>query len=145
MCGELSETLNGHISTHFLVAKDLDPRVIAEQLRQQQPLPPGRLPELETRVYEQVLDEAVRYTLEVASLLPRFETAVAAESLQRLSNLGQDVADVLNTVQRLEARVVESTAPGQDARWEADYRAAVVKTDPKRPSPSLHLRCLVAV
>ena len=29
VCGELSETLNGHISTHFLVAKDLDPRVIA--------------------------------------------------------------------------------------------------------------------
>ncbi len=127
VCGELSETLNGHISTHFLVAKDLDPRIIAEQLRQQRPLPPGRLPDLETRVYEQVLDEAVRYTLEVASLLPRFETAVAAESLKRLSNLGQDVADVHNTVQRLEARVVESTAPGQDARWEADYRAAVVR------------------
>ena len=53
-------------------------------------------------------------------MLPRFETAVAAESLKRPSNLGQDVADVLNTVQRLEARVVESTAPGQDARWEAD-------------------------
>ena len=72
---------------------------------------------METRVYEQLLDEAVRYTLEVASLLPRFETAVAAESLKRLSNLGQDVADVRNTVQRLEARVVESTVPGQDARW----------------------------
>ena len=68
---------------------------------------------METRVYEQVLDEAVRYTLEVASLLPRFETAVAAESLKRLSNLGQDVADVHNTVQRLEARVVESTAPAK--------------------------------
>ena len=29
VCGALSETLNGHISTHFLVAKDLDPRLIA--------------------------------------------------------------------------------------------------------------------
>ena len=41
---------------------------------------------------------------------PRFETIVAAESLKRLSNLGQGVANMLNTVQRLEARVVESTA-----------------------------------
>lgn len=119
VCGELSETLNGHISTHFLMAKDLDPCIIAEQLRQQRPLPSGRLPELETRVYEQLLDEAVRYTLEVASQLPQFETAVAAEILKRLSNLGQDVADVLNTVQRLETRLVESTDPGQDARMDA--------------------------
>ena len=71
-----------------------------------------RFSQLETRVYEQVLDEAVRSTLEVASLLPRFETAVAAESLKRLSSLGQDVADVLNTLQRLEAFVVEFAAPG---------------------------------
>ena len=80
---------------------------------------------METRVYEQLLDEAMRCVTRWKSLLSRFETAVTAESLKRLNNLGQDVADVLNTVQRLEARVVESTAPGQDSRLEADYRAAV--------------------
>ncbi len=94
------------ITEHFLIAKDLDPRIVAADLRQQRPLPAGKLPELETRVYEQVLDEVVRYLIEVASLLPSFQPAVAAESLKRLSNLGQDVSDVLNTVQRLEACAV---------------------------------------
>lgn len=104
ICRELTETLSGRITEHFLIAKDLDPRVIAADLRQRRPLPAGRLPDLETRVYEQVLDEIVRYILEVASLLPSFQPAVAAESLKRLSNLGQDVSDVLNIVLRLEAR-----------------------------------------
>ncbi len=127
VCRELIETINGRITEHFLLAKDLDPRIIAADLRQQRPLPVERLPELETRVYEQVLDETVRYIIEVASLLPRFDAIVASESLTRLSNLGQDVTDVLNTVRRLEVRVTESTVEGQEARWEADYRAAVIR------------------
>lgn len=136
ICRELSETISGRITEHYLVAKELDPRVIAADLRQRRPLPAGRLPDLETRVYEQVLDEIVRYILEVASLLPSFQPAVAAESLKRLSNLGQDVSDVLNTVQRLEARAVESAHKGPDARWEADYRAAVIRSNEREMTVS---------
>lgn len=52
--------------------------------------------------------------LQVASLLPNFQLAVAAESLKRLSNLGQDVSDVLNTVQRVKACAVESAHIGPE-------------------------------
>lgn len=112
ICRELTETISGRITEHYLVAKDLDLRVIAADLRQRRPLPAGRLPDLESRVYEQVLDEIVRYILEVASLLPSFQPAVATESLKRLSNLGQDVSDVLNSVQRLEARAADFVPTG---------------------------------
>lgn len=129
VCHEITLTLQGRVTEHFLIAKDLDPRVVAADLRQQRPLPAGRLPEFETRVYEQALDEVVRYLIEVASLLPRFGPAVAAESLKRLSHLGQDVTEVLSTVRRLEAQVVaaKGAAATQEARWEADYRAAVLR------------------
>lgn len=123
---ELSKTLFGRVTEHFLIAKTLDPRVVAADLRQQRPLPANRLPEVETGIYEQMLDEVVRYLVEVASVLPHSETDVAKESLTRLSHLGPDVAEVLTTVRQFEARVVKPDA-GHDARFEFDYRTAVVR------------------
>jgi hypothetical protein len=38
------------------------------------------------------------------------------------------MSDVLNTVQRLDARAVESAHNGPDSRWEADYRGAVIRS-----------------
>ena len=73
-----------------------------------------------------MLDEVVRYLVEVASVLPRSETVVEKESLTRLSHLGSDVAEVLTTVRQFEARVVKPGA-GRDARFEFDYRTAVVR------------------
>lgn len=126
MLHQLSKTLFGRVTEHFLIAKTLDSRVVAADLRQQRPLPAKRLPEVESGIYEQMLDEVVRYLVEVASVLPRSETIVEKESLTRLSHLGSDVAEVLTTVRQFEARVVKPGA-GRAARFEFDYRTAVVR------------------
>ncbi len=123
---ELSITLESGVTDHFLTAKEPEPRLVDAELQQQRPLPATQLPETETAVYGQILQETVRYLIEVASVLPRFEPTVARENLNRLNHLGQDVADVLQTVRRLETATTVPGA-GADARYEADYRAAVIR------------------
>lgn len=124
---ELSQTLGAGVSDHFLRARDVDPLVIDADLKHRQPIRDGFLPEPELRVYGQMLQEVVRYMIEVASLIPKFEESLAVPTLRRLSNLDGDVQLVLQTAQCLEGRVVEPGARS-DSRFEADYRAALIRS-----------------
>jgi predicted NACHT family NTPase len=105
---QIGLTLEGNISAEFFVARDLDPAKLTAALRQTRPLPEATFSEAETSFYERALDEAVRYVVGLASRLPKFDEEVAAQTLQRLSRLEDDLEEVLDTVQRVE-RTVGST------------------------------------
>lgn len=92
---EVGATFKGHLSAEFFVSQDLDPARLAAELRRVRPLPEGMFSASERAFYERALDEAVRYVVELASRLPRFEEAHAAESLKRLRRLEDDIEEVL--------------------------------------------------
>ena len=123
----LAGTLEGRIEAEFFIRRDLDPAVVSKAFRDDRPLAPGQFSEPEQSLYQRALDESVRYIVEVAAQLPRFEAKLAAESLQRLSRIGQEVDSILETVQRIETQVLAGDNNRETQRYEADYRQAVLR------------------
>lgn len=124
---ELAQTLDGKISAEFFLRKDLDPALLSQALRQAHPLKESHFSADETALYNRALDESVRYLVEIAAQLPKFEPALAAESLQRLSHIGRDVDHILEIVERIETHVLAGSGDSKIQRYEADYRQAVIR------------------
>ena len=120
---ELGETLSGNISAEFFVSRDLDVAKISAALRAARPLRQELFNSQERALYERALDETVRYVYEMASSLPRFEEQLARQSLKRLARMEERLDRALVALQRIEHGV--GTEDG--ARYEADYRQAVVR------------------
>src|SRR5207247_7385853 len=116
----LAGTLEGRIEAEFFIRRDLDPAVVSKAFRDARPLAPGQFSEPEQSLYQRALDESVRYIVEVAAQLPRFEAKLAAESLQRLSRIGQEVDSILETVQRIETQVLAGDNNREEKGYEAD-------------------------
>jgi hypothetical protein len=129
---ELAETLGGRISAEFFLTRDLDPARLAAELRGARPVHKGPFSAAEIALYNRALDEAVRYVVQVASHLPKFEEAYASVSLQRLGRMTDDLEEVLDTTRRIERTVGElvtasTSATERSTRYEADYRQAVMR------------------
>lgn len=129
---ELAQTLGGRISAEFFLTRDLDPARLTTELRNARPVHRGPFSAAEIALYDRALDEAVRYVVQVASHLPKFEEAYASVSLQRLGRMSDDLEEVLDTTRRIEQTVAQLAAHRTDAgehfaRYEADYRQAVMR------------------
>jgi hypothetical protein len=124
---EIGETFQGRLSSEFFLSEDLDPARLAAELRRVRPLPEKMFSEPERAFYDRSLDEAVRYVVGLASRLPRFDEAHAAESLTRLRRLEDDVDEVLQTTRRIEQIVAGGVGDPGAARFEGDYRKAVLR------------------
>lgn len=149
---ELAETLESRVSAEFFLTQDLDPARLSAAFRTIRPLESSREPDREVVIngrkirvlpatklstdeialYNRALDETVRYLVEVAAQLPKFEEKLAAVSLQRLGLIGSDIDEVLDRTQRIEwgvAELVRKELTGDEKaqRYEADYRQAVVR------------------
>ena len=129
---QLALTLKGHVSAAFFLSRDLDPVRLSVALREARPLPDAMFSADEEALYHRALDEAVRYVVEIAARLPKFEEGFAAASLTRLGNLSRDLDEVLASTQRIEKGVVlllekEGAEDQKALRYEADYRQAVVR------------------
>jgi len=124
---ELKQTLNGRIKADFFLTRDLDPLTLTEEFRRVRPLPKGMFSARETTFYDRALAETVRYMVGIAAELPKFEATLAAESLQRLSRIGSDLENVLDTVQRIERCIGNPDEDDAAERFEADYRQAVLR------------------
>ena len=127
MVAEVEATLDGKISPEVLVGKDLDPAKLLAELRAVRPLPRGQFSAAEEEFYDRVLAEAVRYLVEVAAQLPRFEKAAVAESLKRLSHLGDIVEQTARRVEHIEAWVATQERDPGNQKYESDYRLAVIR------------------
>lgn len=129
---ELAQTLNGRISADFFLARDLDPARLTAALRHARPLPESQFSAAEVALYDRALDEVVRYVVQVTAQLPRFDSAYAAVSLQRLTRISADLEEVLDTTRRIEQTVTRLAARSNNSneqfgRYEADYRQAVMR------------------
>ena len=132
VAAELAMTLGGRISAEFFLTRDLDPVRLTAELRNTRPVHQGPFSSAEIALYDRALDESVRYVVQVASRLPKFEEAYAALSLQRLGRMSEDLEKVLESTQRIETKVsvLAHRAAAEDerfTRYEADYRQAVMR------------------
>ncbi|HEX6902171.1 MAG TPA: NACHT domain-containing protein [Thermoanaerobaculia bacterium] len=124
---QLSQTLNGNISAEFFLARELDSSKLLAALRNSHPLPSGQFSVAEIDLYERSLSETVRYLVEIADSLPRFDAAYAEESLRRLFLIGTSVEEIAKAVMRIETIVERQGGDYLSQQYETDYRLAVAR------------------
>lgn len=124
---ELAQALEGRISSEFFLRKDLDPAKITAELRKGHPLPKNQFSDAEEQLYDRALAEAVRYVVDVADKLPRFEKTNIRENLRRLSEIGAVVEEMAEKIRRIEGWVDLQKESPQDQQYEIDYRLAVMR------------------
>ncbi|MEV0994235.1 NACHT domain-containing protein [Nonomuraea sp. NPDC050202] len=143
---EIQHTLDrADLSDRALLAADADPVRLARELRRALPAPKN-LDERQSRLYEVVLDECCDCLVRVVRHLPEFQPRAAAETLSRLSGLGEQLAAMLA---RLPVRTLEAPdGTDRDAEFRRRYLEHVsrtldnlellgVRTERYRPRPSL--------
>ncbi|MBW8874819.1 MAG: NACHT domain-containing protein [Acidobacteria bacterium] len=122
---QLSGTLDGKISAEFFLGRDLDPAKLQAELKHLHPLPGGQFSNSEEELYDRALGEIVRYVVEIAAKLPRFEVTQVKESLQRLSRLEDMVGETAKSVKRIEEWVALQASDSESRQYELDYRLAI--------------------
>ncbi|MEV4801592.1 NACHT domain-containing protein [Nonomuraea sp. NPDC049421] len=113
------------LSDRALFAADADPVRLARELRGA--LPASRdLGEAQARLYEVVLDECCDCLVRVVRHLPEFQPRAAAETLSRLTGLGDQLAAMLD---RLPARTLLAPEGSDlDAAFRRRYLEHVART-----------------
>jgi hypothetical protein len=124
---ELGRALSGKISADLLLTRELDPAKLATAFREVHPLPRAQFSEAETALYERALDQTARYLVAVASQLPQFEIKLAATQLQSIARMQDNIARTLESVRKIEEQVTALSPNKAYAKFEADYRQAVVQ------------------
>ncbi|MCP2359055.1 hypothetical protein HD597_006075 [Nonomuraea thailandensis] len=123
---EVQRTLaRADLSDHALLAADADPVRLAREVRRVLPAPRD-LDEGQARLYEVVLDECCDCLVRVVRHLPEFQPRAAAETLSRLSGLGEQLAAML---ERLPVRTLEAPdGTDRDAAFDRRYLEHVSRT-----------------
>ncbi|HEY1349248.1 MAG TPA: NACHT domain-containing protein, partial [Ktedonobacteraceae bacterium] len=119
----VADTLNTATST-LLAQHDLEPIEIARQLLQDRPASACHFSDAEGRLYERTVGESCQYIVDIATQLPHFTERTLAEVLTRERQLLEIAERVVQEVTRLRA---ELTPQIETARFELDYRRAVVR------------------
>ncbi|MGW3342238.1 NACHT domain-containing protein [Nonomuraea rubra] len=123
---EVQHTLTlADLSDGALLAADADPVRLARGLRRSLPAPRD-LDERQSRLYDVVLDECCDCLVRVVRHLPEFQPRAAAETLSRLSGLGEQLAAMLA---RLPVRTLEAPdGTDRDAAFAHRYLEHVSRT-----------------
>jgi hypothetical protein len=125
---ELAKALDGHLSADFFLTHDLDPSRLALELRRVHPLPKGHFSAAEEQLYDRALVEIARYVVEIVSKLPKFEVTSIKVSLQRLTHIGDIVAETAKSVRQIEHWVRKQESDTDNQGYETEYRLAVGRT-----------------
>ncbi|WP_336205180.1 NACHT N-terminal Helical domain 1-containing protein [Nonomuraea sp. LPB2021202275-12-8] len=113
------------LSDSALLAADADPVRLARAVRESLPAPED-LGEPASRLYEVVLDECCDCLVRIVRHLPEFGPRAAAETLARLSGVGEQIATVL---ERLPVRTLEAPeGTDRDAEFRRRYLEHVSQT-----------------
>jgi Leucine-rich repeat (LRR) protein len=114
------------LSDETLFAIDADPVKLARRLRALVPAPQTQLGEASARLYDVALDECCDCLVRVVLGLAEFTPRALAETLSRLSDLGDQVATALD---RIPARSLDAPSGSQDdAEFERRYREHISRT-----------------
>ncbi|HEX4966186.1 MAG TPA: leucine-rich repeat domain-containing protein [Thermoanaerobaculia bacterium] len=124
---QLSEALDGRISAEFFLERDLDSAKLQAELKRLHPLPGGQFSSAEEELYDHALREIVRYVVEIAAKLPRFEVTQAKESLQRLSRLEDVVGETAKDVKHIKDWVSLQETDQENRQYEIEYRLAIIR------------------
>jgi hypothetical protein len=122
----LGHTLNQPVQFPNQTGHDLNPTQLADQFRRVALPEQAPFSSEQQRMFDRALDQVVRYLVNLASALPKFQSAVAKESLERLSRIGNDLDQTLNAVEWIE-RIVVADSRHSATRYEADYRQGVIR------------------
>jgi hypothetical protein len=107
------------LSDETLFAADADPVKLARRVRALVPAPAGQLGEAATRLYDVALDECCDCLVRILLGLAEFTPRALAETLARLSDLGDRIAVALD---RIPARSLDAPSGTQDdAEFERRY------------------------
>jgi Leucine-rich repeat (LRR) protein len=125
---ELGATLSQSLSVELIIEKDLDPAKITAAFRTARPLPRAVFGTDETALYNRALDETARYMVGIANKLPRFEPTAVGAVLGRLSRMGGEIDQILDSIARIEQALAGGNDEAVDRanRFESDYRQAVI-------------------
>ncbi|WP_219517383.1 NACHT N-terminal Helical domain 1-containing protein [Nonomuraea ceibae] len=123
---EVTATLaRADLSDRALLAADADPVRLSRAVRESLPAPRD-LGEAASRLYEVVLDECCDCLVRIVRHLPEFGPRAAAETLARLSGVGEQIAAVLD---RLPVRTLEAPdGTDRDVRFRRRYLEHVSRT-----------------
>ncbi|MGI5226497.1 NACHT domain-containing protein [Actinoallomurus sp. CA-142502] len=107
------------LSDETLFAADADPVKLARRVRALVPAPAGQLGEAATRLYDVALDECCDCLVRIVLGLAEFTPRALAETLARLSDLGDRIAVALD---RIPARSLDApSGTRDDAEFERRY------------------------
>ncbi|WP_345466879.1 NACHT domain-containing protein [Actinoallomurus oryzae] len=114
------------LSDETLFAVDADPVKLARRVRALVPAPAGQLGEPAARLYDVALDECCDCLVRIVLGLAEFTPRALAETLSRLSDLGDRIAVVLD---RIPARSLDAPYGTQDdAEFERRYLEHLART-----------------
>ncbi len=119
----VAHTLNKATSS-LLARHDLEPAEIADQLLREHPARSYHFSDVETHLYELIVNESCQYIVDIASQLPHFTERTLAEVLMRERHL-VDIAE--RTVQEVAHLRAQLNPQVEVARFELDYRRAVLR------------------
>lgn len=111
-------------SADLLVEKDLSSIELVAHWRQSDIEELNLFSELETRLYNRLLDELAIYIVDIASQLPHFSERTFAKLLKDNRQLLDKADQVLEQIHRIRQAVGDTE---QAAQFEADYRLAVIR------------------
>lgn len=114
------------LSDETLFAVDADPVKLARRVRALVPAPAGQLGEAAARLYDVALDECCDCLVRIVLGLAEFTPRALAETLSRLSDLGDRIAIALD---RIPARSLDAPYGTQDdAEFERRYLEHLART-----------------
>jgi|SRR6266568_7660434 len=131
----VAETLST-ITSQLATQSDLEPSKLANYLLARHPANAYHFSDTEAILYQRILSESSEYIVKIASQLPTFTEQAFAEVLKREGQLLSLVEQILQEVLRIREQLNPKT---EAARFELDYRRAVIYKSGSVPFSALHI------
>jgi hypothetical protein len=123
----VAETLDrSQITVDLLIAKDLDPAVLATHLIKQVSDRLSGLPSARIQLFERVIREASESILDIAHDLPTYSERTNAELLRRNRVLVDTADRILDGLDRIRSQI-DGSLESEDIRFETEYRRAAAR------------------
>jgi hypothetical protein len=124
----MADTLNrSAIDAELLAERDLDPTQLTRHLLEYHPFATQHFSTMEAVLYKRIISESSQYIIDIASQLPTFMERNFAEVLKRDRRLFDVTNQTLKEVKRIRAESHRVNLEVDTARFETEYRRALVR------------------
>jgi len=124
---EIASALRFGIDASVLLNAELDPARIYAHFKSSHQVNEAHFSTSELEVYDRALQMVSRYCCSIAQQFPSYEAKKAQLLLARLKQLSGQSERILDSLNRIEIAVDKADQAEPRRRYEADYRAAVVR------------------